>query len=94
MSVCVGLWLKILRVVRVFCAAKPVSKIILRALCGSSDPEPVEGERVVNLFVIYIALTFKIERIYDYKEIRKKGDKEMLAKITSKNQITIPKKNN
>jgi bifunctional DNA-binding transcriptional regulator/antitoxin component of YhaV-PrlF toxin-antitoxin module len=25
-------------------------------------------------------------------EVRKKGEKEMLAKITSKNQITIPKK--
>ncbi len=25
-------------------------------------------------------------------ELRKQGDKEMLAKITSKNQITIPKK--
>jgi hypothetical protein len=37
-------------------------------------------------------LTFREERILYFREVRKKGEKEMLAKKTSKNQITIPKK--
>jgi hypothetical protein len=37
-------------------------------------------------------LTFLKERILYFLKVRKKGEKEMLAKKTSKNQITIPKK--
>jgi len=37
-------------------------------------------------------LTFREERISYFLKVRKKGEKEMLAKKTSKNQITIPKK--
>ena len=37
-------------------------------------------------------MTFRVERISYLKKVRKKGEKEMLAKKTSKNQITIPKK--
>jgi repressor of nif and glnA expression len=37
-------------------------------------------------------LTFALKRISYFREVRKKGEKEMLAKKTSKNQITIPKK--
>ena len=29
--------------------------------------------------------------MYEIKETRKQGDKDMLAKLTTKNQITIPK---
>jgi len=37
-------------------------------------------------------LTFFEKRISYFRKVRKKGEKEMLAKKTSKNQITIPKK--
>jgi hypothetical protein len=37
-------------------------------------------------------LTFFEKRISYFPKVRKKGEKEMLAKKTSKNQITIPKK--
>jgi hypothetical protein len=37
-------------------------------------------------------LTFREERISYFREVREKGGKDMLAKKTSKNQITIPKK--
>jgi len=37
-------------------------------------------------------LTFPIKRISYFHKVRKKGEKDMLAKKTSKNQITIPKK--
>jgi len=33
-----------------------------------------------------------LKRISYFRKVRKKGDEDMLAKKTSKNQITIPKK--
>jgi len=37
-------------------------------------------------------LTSRTKRISYFLKVRKKGEKEMLARKTSKNQITIPKK--
>jgi hypothetical protein len=58
----------------------------------SPDPSlPKRGDGKLGM-VGATCLTFLSERISYFREVRKKGDKDMLAKKTSKNQITIPKK--
>jgi hypothetical protein len=56
-------------------------------------PSPARGEgKFICLQLFASFLTFLVERISSFREVRIKGEKEMLAKKTSKNQITIPKK--